>query len=565
LIVGVLWILVTGLLARSQLNQARNEVGDLKRALFAGNVDHAEAIARDLADHAQRAHDLTNGPAWWVGANVPFAGAPLRTARIVSTQAGRLGGTILPRLVRTVSGLHGSSLRHGRTVNLAPIRAAAPVLDHAAGATAVAVRAIRGSPASTWLSPVDDARRSVLADLGHLSTQLTGANGAVHALVPMLGGDGLRRYFVGFENEAESRGLGGIAGAFAIATADHGTIRFGHFGTDVDLAHTDSGVDLGPEFAARYGQDNPTKIFQNSDISPDFRDAAQIWAGMWQAKSGEHVDGAIAIDPSALSYLLAETGPAPLPGGGTASADNIVALTQKTQYERYPATTAASTAARKKFLVSVAKAVSDRLVTGSETAGLVRAALRAGHERRLLIWSAEPGEEAAIRSAGLAGDLTPGSGGFSGFAVTNAAGSKLDYYLDRTMTYRRSGCAAGSSATATLKLTNEAPQSGLPAYVTTLLGTRPPGLPVGTNRLIVSYYATPGARIASVTVDGTVRQLTTQTEQGLTVVQDTIYLRPAQSVTLTVRTIEPAVHGQVRILRQPLVRRLDVSVHAPAC
>jgi hypothetical protein len=427
------------------------------------------------------------------------------------------------------------------------------------------VRQIRGSPAGTWLSPVDDARRSVLDDLGRLSAELTGANSAVHALVPMLGGDGPRRYFIGFENEAEARGLGGIAGAFAIATTDHGTIRFTHFGTDSDLAHVDAGVDLGPEFAARYGQDDPTRVFANSDISPDFRDAARIWAGMWEARSGRHVDGAIAIDPSALSYLLDVTGPAQLPGGGIASAANIVALAQKTQYDRFPATTGASTAARKRFLVSLAKAVSERLLSGSGTEGLVRAAQRAGHERRLLIWSADPREEAAIRRAGLAGDLTAGSGGFSGFAVTNAAGGKLDYYLDRTMTYRRTGCAAGSTTSATLTLTNSAPADGLPPYVTTLLGRRPPGLPVGTNRLIVNYYATPGARIASVTVDGTPRQLATQTEQGLTVVQDTIYLRPGQTITVTVRTVEPEVHGSVQILRQPLVRRIDVKVQAPAC
>jgi hypothetical protein len=286
---------------------------------------------------------------------------------------------------------------------------------------------------------------------------------------------------------------------------------------------------------------------------------------MWQAESGHHVDGAIAIDPSALAYLLAVTGPARLPGGGIASGQNIVALAQKTQYDKFPATTAAGTAARKRFLVSLAKAVSDRLISGSGTVGLVRAALRAGHERRLLIWSAEPREEAAISSAGLAGDLTPGTGGFAGFVVTNAAGGKLDYYLDRTMTYARTGCAANSAASATLTLTNNAPDAGLPPYVTTLLGPRPARVPVGTNRLIVSYYATPGATIDSVTVDGAPRRLASQTEDGLTVVQDTIYVRPGHSVKVAVRVVEPALRGTMQILRQPLVRPIDVTVHAPAC
>ena len=36
---------------------------------------------------------------------------------------------------------------------------------------------------------------------------------------------------------------------------------------------------------------------------------------MWQHKTGEHLDGALALDPTALSYLLHATGPATLPDG----------------------------------------------------------------------------------------------------------------------------------------------------------------------------------------------------------------------------------------------------------
>ena len=46
---------------------------------------------------------------------------------------------------------------------------------------------------------------------------------------------------------------------------------------------------------------------------------------MWKKKSGQQVTGAIAIDPTALSYLLQVTGPATLPDGEVVSADNVVA------------------------------------------------------------------------------------------------------------------------------------------------------------------------------------------------------------------------------------------------
>ena len=41
------------------------------------------------------------------------------------------------------------------------------------------------------------------------------------------------------------------------------------------------------------------------------------------------------IDPTALSYLLAVTGPAELPDGTQASAANVVALTESTTYETF--------------------------------------------------------------------------------------------------------------------------------------------------------------------------------------------------------------------------------------
>ncbi len=119
----------------------------------------------------------------------------------------------------------------------------------------------------------------------------------------MLGESGVKRYFVGFLNDAEARGIGGLPGAFAILTVDHGKLAFTHFESDSALDGISAKVDLGSDYAAAYGRDDPTDLYINSDVSPDFTDAAQIWASMWEQQSGEKVDGAIALDPTALSYL----------------------------------------------------------------------------------------------------------------------------------------------------------------------------------------------------------------------------------------------------------------------
>ncbi len=387
----------------------------------------------------------------------------------------------------------------------------------------------------------------------------------------MLGQHGVQRYFVALQNNAESRGLGGLPGAFAILQADHGTVTFSGFYDDSALAGVKAQVDLGADFDHRYAQDDPYGLYVNSNVSPDFRDAAQIWAAMWQRKTGQRVDGAIALDPTALSYFLAATGPATLPGGEQVGSDNVVRLTESDVYARFPTNPSsaeasnAANAARKAFLINVAKAVEGRLLTGGNTRQLLDAASRASGERRLLVWSADPAVQQRIEQTNLAGTLAADGHPYAGFTVLNAAGSKLDYYLDRSMTYERAGCGASRRVAATFTLTNSAPRSGLPAYVTSRGDHAPAGAKPGDNRLLVSYYATPGATIDAVTLDGVRQNVEPTTEKGLVVLTVDVELPAGASRTVSVTAEEPAAPGPVTVLRQPLVRPMTVTEKSISC
>src|SRR6185312_13608525 len=119
----------------------------------------------------------------------------------------------------------------------------------------------------------------------------------------------------------ELRGTGGLPGAFAIATTRNGEIRFRRFESDAALLPPTpdhaiaTGLRFGPEYEHLYGPSMPTTTFVDSNVSPNFPYAAQVWAAMWQKVSGEHIDGVVALDPTVLAYFLAATGPAQLPGG----------------------------------------------------------------------------------------------------------------------------------------------------------------------------------------------------------------------------------------------------------
>jgi hypothetical protein len=63
---------------------------------------------------------------------------------------------------------------------------------------------------------------------------------------------------------------------------------------------------LPADYIDRYRDWEPTGLWSQSNLSPHFPYAAQIWAAMWRAATGEQVDGVVALDPFALGYLLVQ-------------------------------------------------------------------------------------------------------------------------------------------------------------------------------------------------------------------------------------------------------------------
>ncbi len=81
------WVVVTGLIARSQLQSVRTEVHQLRDQLTSGDLTAARTTLAALQTHAHRAHWLTTGPAWALAAALPDGGEPLRTIRGITASA----------------------------------------------------------------------------------------------------------------------------------------------------------------------------------------------------------------------------------------------------------------------------------------------------------------------------------------------------------------------------------------------------------------------------------------------------------------------------------------------
>lgn len=556
---GLTWITVTAVLARQELAKARAELPQIRVALTSGDVAQAESLAESVADHARSAHGFVSGPAWWVGAHLPVVGEPLTTTRTIAASADAIGQAALPSLVTLADLADSPSLRNGNTIDVAALASSEQPISHALDVVHRAGSALAGTPSSTWLPVVDQARSSLEGQLATLQDYLQGATRTLHIVLPALGAEHRQRYFVAFENEAESRGLGGLPGAFAIATAYHGRLRFTHFGSDSELIGTPAHVSMPSSYRTSYGSAHPSADYRNSDISPDFPYAARIWASMWRQHSGQAITGAIAIDPTALGYMLQATGPATAADGTQVSASNVVDLTESRQYALFD-----SRKLRQAWLIQLSRAIAHKLTGGSGLERLGRAVARAATERRFVVWSRQPAIEKQLVEANYGGVL-PTSGPVSSFAVDNAAGNKLDYYLDRQMTYRRTSCANDATVTASLKLTDDAPSHGLPAYVTIRADHPPSGAKPGDNHLIVDYYTTSGAVVTGVTVDGVKTNFLLSSENGLTVVLLDVQLRVGVPVSVSVTTREPPAETRPVIVTQPLARPMPVTRSGPQC
>ncbi len=561
LLAGV-YLVVTALLARRQLEAVRDEVRQLRVQISAGKLDAARATARQIAGHAGTARTYTAGPVWALAADLPAGGAPLKTVRTITDQVNVLGTQVLPQVITATRELDPSALRESDgSIDLARIQAIAPSLHTADRAMTRATARISARPTSTWLGPVDSARTQLLTQMLSLGKTLRSADLATRIAPPMLGADGVKRYFVGFQTDAEARGTGGLPGAFAILRADRGTITIERFESDSYLTGVSSGLDFGAAYNQLWSRSKPYDEYVDSNSSAHFPYAARIWAAMWQRKTGQRLDGALAVDPEALSYLLAVTGPATLPDKTVISASNIVQFTQQTLYARY----SANPGQRKKVLLAVARAASDKILDfrGSTTA-LVRAGGKAGAQRRLLVYSAAPGVEADLQQTSLSGAVLPSAGPYVNLVVNNGAGNKLDYYLDRRLTWTRTGCGQRRLVTVTVTLTNTAP-TGLPPYVIERNDHPPYRTGKGDTRLGVYYYGTTGAFLQSATLDGKRALVGEGSEQGHPVFYADVEMPRGKARTLVLHFIEPAGTGAPTVLRQPLIRPLSVAVRDQSC
>lgn len=556
------WLGYEGLQAKSNLEKAQDFATQAKDALLAGDTDRARIVAGDADRYAQNAQSSVDSVPWRIAGAVPFLGSPFDSTRQMTTIVSGLTEQVLLPAVDAGSAVSPDQLiLDGARINLAALRDAAPVLETTSAAISNLDEQAQNVD-STWLGLIDDARVDLQEQVAELSGLLNNTSLAAQIAPTMLGADGPRSYFVGFQTNAEARGTGGLVGGFAILRAENGAVQVDDLASNRELRTDYESLDLGPDFDRAYGASRPTSDFRNSNVSPHFPYAGQIWRHMWQQESGERVDGAIATDPVALSYVLDVVGPITMPDGEKITAENVVELTESTVYTRF----ATDNQARKDYLQTVAAEVVRKL-TGSinHPGSLLEALGRAVSEGRLAVWSADSESQKVIESTPLGHTVPDDSAPYAGLVVNNLGGNKLDYYLERKITYSAGGCDDSTRRSlVSIQLKNKLPDGDFTKYVAGTFDNSA-GAPFGTNLIDLGLLATQGAQLKKVTIDGTSTIAFVNTERGHPLFSVQLPIPRGKSVEVTFDLIEPTAPGDARVPIQPLIDNPSVEVSVPNC
>ncbi|MET0316489.1 MAG: DUF4012 domain-containing protein, partial [Rhodococcus fascians] len=458
------WLAYEAVTAKSNLETTRDAANKAKDSLLDGDVAGAQAAAAEASDSAKKAQDAASSIPFSVAGAIPYLGSPLATVSDIADVVHGLAVDVLePASAASASISPNSVIEGGGRVNLQALTDAEPVLAETSAAAEDLYAQAQAIEDPAFLGVVQDARVQLENQTHDLAGLLTNTYTASRLVPSMMGADGPRSYFMAFQTNAEARGTGGLLGGFGIIRADNGTARVDTLGANNELEFAEQPIDLGPEYNALWAPRNTTVDFRNSNASPNFPYAGQIWSSMWTEQTGEQLNGAIATDPIALSYILDATGPITLADGEVISGDNVVEVTLSTAYARF----GDDQIARKAYLQEIAAAVVAKMTTGvAPTRQLLDAVGRAGSEGRISVWSADPAEQEILAATKIGHALPTEPVPYANVIVNNAGGNKLDYYLARDITYTAESCNGTTrKSTVTATLTNTVDPNGLTQYV----------------------------------------------------------------------------------------------------
>lgn len=558
-------VAVQGLQARSTLTGAIPLVEQVEESIRSGDTEGARQAVAELTEATGDARDSATGPHWWLAGVIPWAGENVRAVSTTAVAIDDISRDVLTPLVDVAEDINYAAFSpEGGRIDLEPLTTAGPALVSASDALTEATTAMDGIDADSLVGQVAGPVREIQEYTDTLGSLVHAGAKAADLLPPMLGADGPRTYLVMFQNTAEMRATGGVASAIAIIEANDGALSIVHQGTagDLGLNYEEPVLALDPGKESIYTE-RLGRFFSGVNLSPDFPTAARLAVEMAQ-RSGFEVDGVVATDTIALSYMLEATGTLPVTGGLELTEDNAVSLLLSDVYWEID-----DQGLQDEFFALAAAEVFAALTGGeSEPVELVYALTDAAAERRLLVWSAREEEQNELADTVLAGafDDTFPSPSTLGVFLNDGTSAKLQYYLETSIEHTETICADSTRYdTLSVRLTYTAPPEAVTDFPPDVTGVGNTGVPTGLVRTNVYFYGAADGEIRQVRRDGEPVDSEAHSDGARPVRIFTTELEPGGSVTFEVQMAQPDRGEQVEVWATPTIGEGGIRAVAAAC
>ena len=452
--------------AEGSLSRARDHIERASTVVSAGDLGGAAMELADGADEAEVAVALLTRPPLSALQAMPIVGAVARKAVAVAETAGR-GARTGEQLLSTVHAAD-ADLRALSLDLESPVWLDRLVEIQRPVANALAdMREIRRDFSQvnerTGIARIDSAGEELLIELDRAVGLLEAGADLAGVLPVLFGQGGTQRYFVGAQNPAEQRPLGGIMGAYGFLTAINGRVSLSSFVGVTALPGDllDQTTAPSEEFLDRYGSAYLGRgSWSNVNSSPDFPTVAGVIEAFAPAAVGQSIDGVIVVDPFAIQAFLGVTGPVET-DLGILRADTVIEQVIRDAPEQFD-----SQRDRKAAVAIAAETVLEAFLSSNANPRarfqVLAEVVGDGH---LLVHHTNPDVQESLSRLGVTGELLPAEAGNFAAIAFNTSESHVDYFthqeLDLELYLNPDGSATGSMA---VTIVNDAPTSGVPSY-----------------------------------------------------------------------------------------------------
>ncbi len=472
---------------------------------------------------------------------LPVAGRQLRSLQglsLASEQVSRIGIGAVTRAHLVLGLPHSAGPARINTLEQ---------LISLANSTVKDLRNINLGPGNALLGPISQRRSKFTTELTHLKQTLSHASDAATAILRIMNGPST--YLVLVANNGEMRAGSGSFLDVGTVSAHGGYLSLGALTPSLDLTLPGEGVPVSGDMGSRWGWLQPGKYWINLGLSPQFPQSAELAAQMWQAATGQHVDGVMTLDVSAIKDLIEASGPIRMPNGSSLGANQVIQFLLHDQYSGLQSASQVGQiqGAREDLLGYLANTAFNQLQGSSVNLSNLSASLADSTTgRHIMLWSSDPTSEAAWTETG-SGGATNGTSILA--SVINRGGNKLDQYLgeSESLTISNPGGTVGTDGLPTAKLVvnlrNETPP-GQGGYVAGPY----PGLGTSYGEY-VGYLALYIPGIASQVRVPNTASVTTEGKDGPShLIAIPIDLLPGQSKSFETTFRLPYEHGSFHVV-----------------